>query len=410
MMKETSKNYQRVFHFVCLCVTIALIGRCIEKSLRDEDDTLVQYRKFNTDEGTIYPSISFCIAHPYHLPYGVKMWHKFSDKNMSTMTNEEAKALRLDYLDFLRGKFDNERMHEVDYDEMSTNLGQHLQSFRIELQSNEHIIYEIVNGSFEIKEAFKEEEVGKKEFNQTMLSSSEIEAIEKPNLYISKRETHEKCYTFNTPFIPRKQVNRLTLHFKKSLLLGVGNRPDKKQFAVSYHYPHQTMKSISTLKQKTQKSEKKVGTYIKRFNVASVEVIRRRNKDSAPCIEGLYDDVILYSAMRTAGCKHSVIMTNDSYPICKTTQSFMEFKSAWTSKEHPQPCESIQGLNEWHGEGDKYDVNKFCRKYGNTCLKSDLIIEIVFANEFYKEIVSSKKYTFEALIGNTGGYIGNLNF
>ena len=77
-------------------------------------------------------------------------------------------------------------------------------------------------------------------------------------------------------------------------------------------------------------------------------------------------------------------------------------------KEYPPPCESIQGLYEWHGEGDKAAIRKFCHRYGNNCENSDLIVEIIFTNEFYKEIVYSKKYTFETLIGNTGGYVGTL--
>ena len=409
---KTSKNYNRLFHFICLCITVVLIGKCIEKSLRDEDDTSVQYRQFNTDEGTIYPSISFCVAHPYHLFYGPKVWHQYSDKNESTMTKKDAKTLRNDYLDFLRGKFDNERMHEVNYDQISTNLGEHLRSFKIELESNEQIVYEIANGSFIVKEVFREVKIGKnlKKSNESIPLTINLHAINNPNLYISKRKTHQKCFSFDTPFIPKRQIKRLTLHFKKSLLREQGNRPDQKQFSVHYHYPHQTMKSISMLEQKFGKSEKKVDKYMKRFFVASVEVIRRRNKRSAPCIEGWYDDVILKSAMRASGCKSSVIITNDSYPICNTTQSFLEFNMAWKVKEYPPPCESIQGLYEWHGEGDKAAIRKFCHRYGNTCENSDLIVEIIFTNEFYKEIVYSKKYTFETLIGNTGGYVGTLKF
>ena len=407
---KISKNYHSLFHFICLCITVALIGKCIEKSLKDEDDTSVQYREFNTDEGTIYPSISFCVAHPYHLFYGTKAWHQYSDRNESEMTKVDAMTLRSDYLEFLQGKFEKERMFEINYDRVSTNLEKHLRSFKIELESNEQIVYHIVNGSFMIKEVYKEVETGKnlKKSNESIILSNEIHVIKNPNLYISKRETHQKCFSFDAPFIRERQIERLTLHFKKSLLRGLGNFPDQKQFSVHYHYPHQTMKSISTLEQKFDKSQIKVDIYMKRFYIASLEVIRRRNKRSAPCIDGLYDDFILKSAMRAAGCKPSVIMTNASYPNCNSTESFLDFKTAWKVKKYPPPCESIQGLNEWHGEGDKKSITKFCHRYGNTCKKSDLIIEIIFANEFYKEFVYTKKYTLGTLIGNTGGYVGIL--
>ena len=104
-------------------------------------------------------------------------------------------------------------------------------------------------------------------------------------------------------------------------------------------------------------------------------------------------------------------MTNDSFPICKTEQSFKEFEAGWKVKEHPLPCNTIQSLYEWHGEGDDKDIKKYCRKYQNCGKKGDsldknLIIQIVYTNDFYKVVVHVKKYTFEALIGNTGGYVG----
>ena len=149
--------------------------------------------------------------------------------------------------------------------------------------------------------------------------------------------------------------------------------------------------------------------YMRQFYLASVEVVKRRNKQGDPCIEENYDNRIIDSAMRAAGCKSSVIMTNDSFPICQTEKSFKEFKAEWKSKEHSLPCNAIQSLYEWHGEGDDKDVKKYCKKYQN-CGKpgknSNLIIQIVFTNDFYKVVVHIKKYTFEALIGNTGGYVG----
>ena len=98
-----SKNCNRLFHFVCLCVTAGLIGRCLQQYLRDEDDTLLEYRKFNTDKGTIYPSISFCIHHPTHLFYDIDVWKQYSDKNNSMMSQEEAYKMRKEYIGFLNG-------------------------------------------------------------------------------------------------------------------------------------------------------------------------------------------------------------------------------------------------------------------------------------------------------------------
>ena len=139
----TSKSYQRLFHIVCLSVTAALIGRCIQKSFLDEDETLVEYRKFNADKDMIYPSISLCIHHPYHIFYG-KIWDEFSNKNTSDLTTKDRMDIRYDYLWFLRGNFDNKQMHRVDYDTVSTNLDPYLVSLTVELKSNEHIVFRIV--------------------------------------------------------------------------------------------------------------------------------------------------------------------------------------------------------------------------------------------------------------------------
>ena len=451
----TSKSYQRLFHIVCISVTAALIGRCIQKSYLDEDETLVEYRKFNADKDMIYPSISLCIHHPYHIFYNKDIWDDFSDKNTSDITSKGHLDIRQDYLGFLRGKFDNKHMHRVDYDTVSTNLETYLLALRVELKSNEQIVYRIVNGSFTIKEAYKEIEIERNVFNRSMFSTEEINSIANPNLYTSKRETHQKCFSFDTPFIRNKQVKQLTLHLKGMIFQGKGIIPDKEQFTIHYHYPHQTTKSISTLdgwksqtndkafenenpcglqhetndsqNKKTGKQKKKNGkqkettqkkknsvankllNYMRRFYLASVEVVKRRNKSGDPCIGGNYDNQIIDTAMRAARCKSSVILTNDSFPICRSEKSFIEFEAAWKIKEHPPPCNTLQSLYEWHGEGDDKDIKKYCKKYrncGKTGINSNLIIQIVFTNDFYKEVVHIKKYTFEALIGNTGGYVG----
>ena len=404
----TSKSYQRLFHILCISVTTALIARCIQKSFLDEDETLVEYRKFNADKGMIYPSISLCIHHPYHLFYG-NVWDEFSDKNTSDVTSKDTMDIRTDYLWFLKGKFKNKEMHRVDYDTVSTSLDPYLLALRVELKSNEQIVFRIVNGSFTIEEAYTEKEIERKVFNKSMFSAEEINSITNPNLYTSKRETHQKCFSFDTPFIRHKQIKQLTIHLKGMIFQGKGIIPNKKQFTIHYHYPHQTTKSFSTLDGWKSQANKKVLNYMRQFYLASVEVVKRRNKPRDPCIEGNYDNHIIDSAMRAAGCKSSVIMTNDSFPICQTEKSFKEFEAEWKSKEHSLPCNTIQSLYEWHGEGDDKVVKKYCKKYQN-CGKlgknSNLIIQIVFTNDFYKVVVHIKKYTFEALIGNTGGYVG----
>ena len=406
----TSKSYQRLFHIVCLSVTAALIGRCIQKSFLDEDETLVEYRKFNADDDMIYPSISLCIHHPYHIFFG-NIWNEFSDKNTSDVTPKDRIFIRNNYLWFLRGKFDNnltKLMHRVDYDAVSTDLEPYLLALRVELKTNEQIVFRIVNGSFTIEEAYKLIEIERKVFNKSILSTEEINSIPNPNLYTSKRETHQKCFSFDTPFIRNKQIKQLTIHLKGTIFQGKGIIPDKKQFTIHYHYPHQTTRSFSTLDGWKSKADKKVPNYMRRFYVGSFEVVKRRDKSGDPCIGENYDNHIIDSAMRDAGCKSSVIKTNNSFPICETEKSFKEFEAAWKVKEHPLPCNTIQSLYEWHGEGDYNDIKKYCRTYQNCGKKgnSNLIIQILFTNDFYKVIVHVKKYTFEALIGNTGGYVG----
>ena len=420
---EKWNNYKRGFHAVCLSATLVLFGTCIHKSLLDEDDTLVEYRKFHSTKGTIYPSISFCLHDSYHLLHGSKVWGIFLDKNHSIITPETT-SLRNDYLRFLNGDLWNAWLYDVDYDAMSGYLERYFIELRIELKSDEQIVYEMVNGSFELKEAYKKTEVTKGVHNRSMF---EMDDIKNPGLYISKRETYQKCFSFDTPFIPGKQVQKVTLHLNGTFFqnfpkrIGKGIIPGKKQFSIHYHYPHQTINSFSTLGgwRTNNDASTAVDDYLRQFYVGSMEVVRRRNKPTAPCIDEKYDEKILVTAMKSVGCRHSVIMSNDSYPICNTKKSFMEFEDIWKRKEHHPPCDSIQGLYEWHGEGDSRDISKFCLKTRNCARREEerrqkgelnLIIQIIFTNEFYKEIVYSKQYTLETLIGNTGGYIGKLPY
>ena len=110
--------------------------------------------------------------------------------------------MRQNYLEFLRGKVGNEIMERVDYDAVSTKLEPYLKGFRVELKSNAHLIYLVVNSSFELWRPYKKIEIEMDVFNYSMFSSDEMDAIAK--LVCQQTRNTSKMFFIRYSFYSRK--------------------------------------------------------------------------------------------------------------------------------------------------------------------------------------------------------------
>lgn len=399
--KNLDSIFKVVFHVMCLCIVTWLIVDCTFKYLEDTDFTIVEYKKFGSNAIDIYPSFTYCFKWPILGPW-YKVWKEFG--------NDDTGAIRNEYQNYLLGKtFEDDKFGGADYDQLSKNLENFLHKIEAGLVGNGVVQWSFGNGKLKLAKSFKRFVNEKFEKVTQNFSSEEMKGMPTPTFYISHRGIQEKCYTFDIPWIRNKQINRFRLYIEPEMLPGVNIKNNntikpilhqtRKDFSIAFHYPHQTFKSLSTASGFTSSIDTSQN-YLRKYFLANIEVLRRRNKPSKPCINGEYDKEIIQRTIEAIGCKPPTIKLGDNVTSVCNNETTPQFQNALFNNYHPPPCEIIQSISEFHGESDETDWLM------TTNYKGKLMLEVHILNEYYKEMVYRKEYTLESLIGNAGGYIG----
>ena len=166
-----------IFHFFCLLVTIFLQAKCIYKYILDEDVSVVNYKRFHDEKDNIYPSFSFCVLNPF-------LEHEL--KKYGTGVNITS------YSHFLMGKQWNEKMLQIDFDNVTVSLKSNLISIRTRLlDKTTYYTFDNVNG---------------KQYIHDSIENKTIPALWKTDFYVSFRSAFRKCFTFDVPMLRNKLV------------------------------------------------------------------------------------------------------------------------------------------------------------------------------------------------------------
>ena len=91
------------------------------------------------------------------------------------------------------------------------------------------------------------------------------------------------------------------------------------------HYPNQILYSTSTLKFAWPQDRHKRESYITRFKVSKVEILRRRYKQRLPCIENWeeFDNLVVRNHVKTIGCRPTYLnptTVGSEIPLCSTKE------------------------------------------------------------------------------------------
>ena len=107
------------YFLACVTATIALHIYCAKRYFENENITEVKYTKFHSSNDSIYPSFSICILPPF-------IENRFDVYgNGINMTS---------YSDFLKGGLWDERMLDIDYDNVTTSMSDNLLGAKLELR------------------------------------------------------------------------------------------------------------------------------------------------------------------------------------------------------------------------------------------------------------------------------------
>ena len=256
--------------------TILLVTKCLYLYLLDDDTTQVEYHQFHEDDGTIYPSITFCFEWPIDLKES--LWEQFLDSNSTDETKlADFNSIWRQYRQFLYGELYSKTFAKADYDTLTMDLNTFVSGYHILLNGNKWVKWSFHNGAYQIYDAYA---ILGETPKRTNLTDTFIGNIGNLNTYVSERRYTPKCFTFDTPWIQEGKIERIELWIRpqvfKSLLFQriISSRMSPERFSVHYHYPHQKMASLT--KRNVWRSEYEdseiLSYYIRRYYIGNVEV------------------------------------------------------------------------------------------------------------------------------------------
>ena len=189
------KTINRVAFLCCLLATTGLSGYAISRYYENKDITLVQSSKYHSSEDGIYPSISLCLLPPFL----ESEFEKYNDDTIN-MTS---------YIKFLEGKIWNERMLDVDYDNVTVSFDKNL-----------------LNAYYVTQDDDKREWI--------------------PVYYTSFRSSKRKCFTIDPPYVEKELLYYFAMDVSNEIYPN-GKRSTRNKISTYLHYPGQRMKAFYTL-------------------------------------------------------------------------------------------------------------------------------------------------------------------
>ena len=358
---------------------MVLIGRGIYLYNQDEDLTRTTYRHYHTRKDHIYPSISLCFG------------NIFQDSKL-----RQYGVSSKDYENFLKG----------------VNVSKDLSSIPYELVTLDPIDYLL---GIEMFQQLSNKKVNKDQHYWYDFTKSNISDYFK-NLHLYVDQFNEwlgtlyKCMTLDIPFIDGEHLNRIVIVMKKSIF------PDNKRpkffggrnlFLVSIAYPNQRLRYSN--EKIVWNDEVTNASYVMKFHVMTVEVLRFRQKQSRPCNPSWREDDIMIreTMMRNAKCVppywESMHGNNMLYPKCSKVEEMRNIYNDISWDKLDYPCRIITKTTFFPTE---FPTDRYNDRFEKKDKENYFSARFYFPRPFFKEIKLIRSFDAETMIGNGGGYVG----
>ena len=319
------------------------------KFFKDEDLCQIDFKSFDSFSEGSYPMLSFCMGDPY-------ITSRLKEYN-PTLNQQR-------YQEILRGETSYNGSEKIDFDFVTLNLADFYLGDQILFRNGTEI-----NGA-------------QPKFLHDMPSITSV-GIYSHMLW--------KCFglRFNHTNVEKASFRFNSTGLQKEVE-GLG------WFLVRPHLPNKLLmvgKNDGMAWRKDSMQKELELTLI----VKQIEILRRRNKRSDPCIPDSlnYDETILDYHLQEVGCRAPYQKTATNWTVCgskeKTKEAIFDFHKIMKSKPACVGAETINYIPQ------KLELNK----YG----KDVIHVNIVYPDRF-KEILMVKAVDIHSAIGNSGGYIG----
>ena len=355
---------KHLFNGSCVAVTIAMIAFWVAEFIKDNDLCLVDYIYYaKYDKGSVHPTVSLCFLEPISTDL-LKIHNATFDDQM--------------YARFLRGEMYDDNLAKLDFNNVTYPLLGYIGK----------VLMGFINKTYL--------EIPK--FDDTRLQTYSTVY----NSYTVGRIS--KCIALE---MNPAQIDYIYYVIRKDIFPG-GIRPSNwgnimlpvvtfQLFPITYS-PWQFKRYA------WQKRKKETSEYYMAFTVTSVEILTRRNKPKAPCIEdwksyGKSIKTIFEEAMDKVGCRAPYQHSSKPLPRCQTKEKMKEMYTLLQedpTKAYTPPCDTLENLQY------KYDESDYEVRYEGP----EWFWFFIDMPHRFKEIIQTKALDVHSLVGNCGGYIG----
>ena len=323
MKKQGYYRIRLFFSGICWFTAVSFAAYCLYIFNKNEDLCTVHFMKYYASNEDVFPSLSLCFKNP------------FIGNNLSTKNDVVNETL---FLQFLKGRYYIPTFASIGYQDVKMNISEHFDEYWIKFRdgysSYEHEYF--ANGS------------------NAMFDTSYV-GFWSGNFY--------QCSSMQVP--PDKSIQAFfvlmnTTVFRYNQISG------DYRFITFLHYPNQLLRSSQFVKMDWP-DRKTNDTFVMRFKINAVEVLRRRNKGKDPCDEDWthFDDNLLERHIKTVGCKAPYQRQDTEIKPCTSEDEMKKsvFQIRADDYGHAPPCKSMEKIlytyeqhtfgedSEWKGVG-----------------------------------------------------------
>ena len=346
-----------MFEVICWIATLSFCIFWIYKYSLNEDLCAIEFKSFYEDKKDAFPILSLCLVNPF---------------SESKLRNHIIPVDQLSYVQFLRGQEFNSTWLDVDYHSLIQDISEFVEQDNIGFRNGSRLY-------------FHPDDNRSRYYQPNANYKTHLGKVYSLALFVGIR--FYNCYGLSIP--QDRNINDFTFRVKNSIFKS-GFRRERYSLMTLLHYPNQIMYSTNSMKFAWPQDRHANDSYIMRFVVSKVEILRRRNKEKLPCIENWeeYDNLVVRNHIDRIGCRpvylnHS--MEDNPVSLCSTKEEMANARFQLRSDGHgvSPPCTSIEEISYKYTESTYNNKPRFYRR-------GIFWIRMIFTNRFFKDIVQTK--------------------
>ena len=347
-----------VFKILCGTTTLFMVGYWVYEFQKNEDVSQVQYITIQEMEEVFYPEMTICIFKPLLI--------EAFDENVDLD----------EYLDYLYGKREhNNKYSTIRFYNVTINIFDYLQ-YPVSLVQRDTTIDE--NNC-----------TGKGNCSSILLRNSFSGFV---------NGKFARCFSIGISRNFAKFAQAIILRFKSTLSDVLKNMQNKGlgETVLVSNYPEQVCRYVNKYRNIWQTASKRYMNIV--VAIASMEILRRRNKKNDPCIPNWkdYDNVLKRGHVSKVECSTPYLIES-SKPICSSAVKMNESRyDVNLMREKFKPCQGMSNV-----EIDYLDLGVTATHINGPGME----LTIEYPSEV-KMITQARSVDLHALIGSIGGYIG----